>query len=305
MISSRIAREQSLYSSRASMAIPSLQRDLAALQEQLITGLRVNRPSDDPSAFAQARMLDSLDEQYAQFTRTIDSSRSWINRTSNELNTLTERFAEAHEEGIQALNDTLNDDDRKAVAGRIEALLEEVIDGLNAQSGGEYLFAGNRTTTEPFDEDGVPTGDLSGARNRQIGPNTELTINVSGERVVDTGQGYSIVESLQNMIEALRGEGAGLPDDVISLEDAVGQVGIARDHLIDLGAEVGSTARRLSHAEYQLQTASVETQRRRSELEDADYFATITALQQTQTTLQAALQTTASTVQISLLDYLR
>ncbi len=306
MIPSRIARQQSLYASRASNAIPALRRDLVALQEQLITGRRVNRASDDPSAFAQARMLDSLDDQYAQYTRTINSSRLWVNRTSDELNNLTELFAEAHEEGLRALNDTLNDDDRAAVADRIESLLEEVIDGLNAKSGNEYLFAGNRTTTVPFDDDGAATGDLSGSRIRQIGPNTEVTINVSGEQVLDTGAGYTIIESLQNMIDALRGVGIGVPGgDPPDLQEAVGQVEIARDHLIDLGAELGATAKRLSQAEFQLQNASIETQRRRSELEDADYFETIAAFQQTQNTLEAALTTTASIVQTTLLDYLR
>lgn len=299
MISSRIARQQSLYASQANTAIPALRRDLAALQEQLITGRRVNRPSDDPSAFAQARLMESLDEQYTQHLRTIDSSRLWVNQTSDALDTLTERFADAYDEGLKALNDTLNQGDRNAVAGRVEALMEEVIDTLNAKSGGEYLFAGTRTTTEPFDEDGTPTGNLSGERNRQIGPNTTLAINISGEHVLDAGDGVSIVESLQTMIDALRGE------RTVPLEDAVGDVGVARDHLIDLGAELGATARRLGHAELQLQNASIETQRRRSELEDADYFATISAFQQTQTTLEAALSTTASLVQTTLLDYLR
>ncbi len=305
MIASRIAREQSLYAARAGTEVPALRRDLAALQEQLITGRRVNRPSDDPSAFAQARMLDSLDGQYAQFGRTVDSSRLWVNRTADQLDTLTDRFAEAHEEGLRALNGTLNDGDREAVADRVEALLEEVIDGLNARADGEYLFAGNRTTTAPFDADGAPTGDLGGARTRQIGPNTTLAINVSGERVLDTGEGHTIVESLQNLVAALR---PGVPDGPlppVSLEDAAEQVAVARDHLIDLGAEVGATARRLGHAELSLQNASIETQRHRSTLEDADYFETVSAFQQTQTTLEAALATTASIAQTTLLDYLR
>ncbi|MEM1042289.1 MAG: flagellin [Bacteroidota bacterium] len=306
MISSRIARQESLYVSYANSAIPGIRRDLAGFQEQLITGRRVNRPSDDPVAFAQARMLESLDERYAQYGRTIDSSRLWVNRTSDELSNLTERFAEAYEEGLQALNDTLNEGDREAIAGRVEALLDEVIDGLNAQSGSEYLFAGTRTTTAPFDEDGAPTGDLSGARNRQIGPNTELAINISGEQVLDPGEGFTIVESLQNLADALRGADIGVPGDEPSdLAEAVGQVGTARDHLIDLGAALGATARRLTTAEYQLQNASIETERRRSELEDADYFETVTAFQQAQTTLEAALATTASITQTTLLDYLR
>ncbi len=303
MISTRIAREQSLYSSNAYGAIPGIRRDLASLQEQLATGLRVNRPSDDPGAYGQARRLDALNDRYAEYTRTINASQFWTDRTADELDTLAERFADAHEKGIQALNGTLNDGDRASIAAHVEGLLGEVLESLNAQAGGEYLFGGTRTKTAPFGADGLPTGDLSGERLRQIGPNTTVAINVTGEAVSDTGEGYSIVESLQNMIAALRAD----PDDTdtISLQEAVGQVQEARDHVINLGAESGSLSRRLDHAELRLADASVEVERRRSETEDADYFATITAFQQGQTRLEAALRTTASVVQTSLLDYLR
>lgn len=298
-MSLRIAREQSLYASNANASLATLRRDLAGLQEQLATGLRVNRPSDDPSAYAQARMLESLDQRYAQYGRAIGDARQWVNQTGNELGTLTERFTEAYEEGLRALNGTLNDDNREALAGRIESLLAEVVDGLNAKSGGEYLFAGNRSTTEPFAEDGTPTGNVGGDRRRTIGPSTDLVINVSGERVLDTGEGFTITESLQNMIAALRG------DDTVSLDAAVGQVIVARDHLIDVAAESGAVARRLDNAELQIQDASIEANRRRAEIEEVDYVETITRFQQAQTTLEAALRTTASAVQTTLLDYLR
>jgi len=298
-MSIRIAREQSVYAQNANASLATLRRDLAGLQEQLATGLRVNRPSDDPSAYAQARRLESLDQRYAQYGRAIGDARLWANQTGDELDTLTERFTEAYEEGLRALNDTLNEGDREAVADRIDALLAEVVDGLNAKSGGEYLFAGNRSTTEPFAEDGTPTGDLSGDRVRQVGPSTDLVINVTGERVLDTGEGFTITESLRTLAATLRG------DDTVSLDDAVGQVITARDHLIDVAADSGTVARRLDHTELYLQDASIEANRRRAELEEADYVETITRFQQVQTSLEAALRTTASTVQTTLLDYLR
>lgn len=316
MPSLSIAREQSLYSGYASGSLTTLRRDLASLQEQVGTGKRINRPSDDPTGFAQARTLEALEQRYDQYTRTIGAARLWTDRTQSALDGLAERFAEAHEKGIQGLNDTLGQDERNVIADRIDAILGEVADGLNAKAGSEYLFAGTRTTTPPFASDGSVAGsaddpdgpadppvvltDLDGERKREIAPGVEITINVTGSEVYDTGEGFTIVESLRNLAASLRGEADALP-----LQEAVAQVETSRDHLIDRGAAAGNVASRLTLTEAQLADATIETASRRSAIEDADYFDVIARVQSTQTALEAALRTTASISQTSLLDYLR
>lgn len=298
-MSIQIAREQSLYTSYASSGIPSLRRDLASLQEQLGSGKRVNRPSDDPTDFARARALESLERRYEGHTRTIGNARLWSDRTQSTLDTLSERFTEAYEKGIQGLNDTLGPDERNALADRIDAIFEEVVDGLNAKAGSEYLFGGTRTTTPPVDENGAATGDLSGLRNRQISPEVEIAVNVPGGDVLDTGAGFTVTESLRTLADALRGVG------LVELDEAVEQVTTSRDHLIGQSARAGDIGSRLNLAEARIADATVETARLRSATEDADYYQVVSDFQKTQATLEAALRTTASVSQTTLLDYLR
>jgi flagellar hook-associated protein 3 FlgL len=308
-----IAREQSLYSGYASGSLTTLRRDLAQLQEQIGTGKRINRPSDDPTGFAQARTLEALEQRYDQYNRTIGSARLWTDRTQSALDGLAERFAEAHEKGLQGLNDTNSQDERNVLADRIDAILGEVIDGLNAKSGSEYLFGGTRTTTPPLQEDGTLTGsdnvppdpvitvdDLTGERKREIAPGVTVTINVSGKDVLQSGSDYTIVDSLKNLAAALRGE-VDDPD----LQTAVAQVEVSRDHLIERGADAGNVASRLTLAETQIADATIETASRRSAIEDADYYDVVQRFQSAQTALEAALRTTASVSQTTLLDYLR
>lgn len=303
----QIAREQSLYTSYASSGIPSLRRDLASLQEQLASGKRVNRPSDDPTDFARARALESLERRYEGHTRTIGNARLWSDRTQSTLDTLSERFTEAYEKGIQGLNDTLGPDERNALADRIDAIFEEVVDGLNAKAGNEYLLGGTRTTTAPVDENGAATGDLSGLRNRQISPGVEIAVNVPGDDVLDTGEGFTITESLRTLAEALRNPDAETDPiaNTVSLADAVDRVTTSRDHLIGQSARAGDIGSRLNLAEARIADATVETARLRSAAEDADYYQVVSDFQKTQATLEAALRTTASVSQTTLLDYLR
>ena len=312
-----VARERSLYSSNAERSGPALQRDLSRLREQMSTGKRINRPSDDPDAFAVAEQMKALGSQYARYEESIAAARPWVDRTQATLDQLGELFTQAQEEGIRAANDARSADDRETIAQRLESLRDEVLDQLNAKHDGEHLFAGNQTGTPPFEE-GTTTGAIEpvadydaidGERTRPIGPDRSLVVNISGrelhkmeeDKVVGgmVVKGQTITGALDDLITAVRN------GDTAAMQDALGATEAARDHVVDLGAKAGTTAQRLTAAEEQLQSAGLTAERRRSEAEDADYLETVTALQQTQTRLQAALKATASTLQTSLLDFLR
>ncbi|NNF58623.1 MAG: flagellar hook-associated protein 3 [Rhodothermaceae bacterium] len=293
-----LSLERSLAASTPDRAVYRLRSTLAGLQEQAATGLRVNRPSDDPLAFEQARHWEALGVRLDQHLRAVGAARVWVDHTAVALDGLAELATTAYEEGLQGLNDTLSDEDRAALADHIDALTEEMIDRLNTQVSGEYIFGGNRTDQPPFADDGTATGgDVSGARVRRIGPGVDLQINMPGDRVQDLGGGQTAIGAMRALADALRGTG--------DLEAAVAEVTAARDHFIALGSEVGEVGSRLSAAELQLNDTKLQAERRRSELEDADLFDVASGLQRTQGQLEAALQTIATLRQRSLLDYLR
>ena len=293
-----LSLERSLAASTPDRAVYRLRSTLAGLQEQAATGLRVNRPSDDPLAFEQARHWEALGVRLDQHLRAVGTARVWVDHTAVALDGLAELATTAYEEGIQGLNDTLSDEDRAALADHIDSLTEEMVDRLNTQVSGEYIFGGNLTNQPPFADDGTPTGgDVSGLRTRRIGPGVDLQLNIPGDRVQDLGGGQTAIAAMRTLADALRGTG--------DLEAAVADVTAARDHFITLGTEIGEVGNRLSDAELQLNDTKLQAERRRSELEDADLFDVASGLQRTQGQLEAALQTIATLRQRSLLDYLR
>lgn len=306
-MSLQISREQSLYKAAASRQLDVLQHDLAQVQEHLSTGRRINRPSDDAVGFARARRLEALEQQYAQYQRSIETSHAWVDHTQAGLDAMAEVFMQASEEALRGANATATGDYREAIANRVENLRDEVLDTLNTKFGDEYLFAGTRTIFQspspdrPFEQTatGVVYQGNDGERLRPIGPDMNLAVNINGERVLDTGDGFTIMESLQNLIDSLRGTGA------TSIEEAMAQVETARDHLVDLGSTAGNLATRLDYAHSQIEESQLLAAEQRSNLEDTDFLEATMHFQKTQTTLQAALKVTASVLQTSLLDYLR
>ncbi len=306
MRSINLARQISLDSVSLERMLQVRQRDLAGYREQLSTGLRVNRPSDDAPSFARARKLEVITNRYDQYEQSIVNAQSWVNHTQDNLGTLADLFTSAHEEGIQAANDTLSDEDREAIASSLESSLAEVLDVLNTKVGDEYLFAGTNTTVQPFEQDGSATADGAGVtyygnddgRTRAVGPDTDLDVNITGQRILDTGSGFTVTEAFQGLIDAIR------TNDTTQIDTALGDLITARDHLLDTATEAGNLANRLDRINDQIGTARIEFESRRSYYEDADITEVILDLNRTETSLQATLQMVASIQQNTLLNFI-
>jgi len=301
-----IAQTQSLFSGVISEDVPELQRNISRLREQISSGTRVSRPSDAPDTFAVAEQMETLGNRLARHEESIEAARPFVDRTQQELEGLAELFTQARENGVQAANDSMSDEDREAIAQELESLKAEVVDRLNTQHNGEFLFAGNRTDTQPFNQDGTVNGgtpdDFAGLRKRPIGRDQKLTVNITGKELhqVDGDPNKTITGALDGLIEAVRPNN-GTND----IQTALADVENAQDHVINKGAKAGTIERRLSAAKDQLKAAKLNVESRRSNVEDTNFAKTVSELQQKQTQLQAALRATASSQQTSLVDFLR
>ncbi len=313
-----IASNSSVYSGVISDEVPRLQRDISRLREQISSGKRINRPSDDPTSFATAERMKTLGNQLARREESIASARTFVDRTQQELDGLADLFTRAREDGVRAADDTRSADDRAAIANELRSIKDEVVDRMNSTQDGEYIFAGNRTDTQPFGADGsandaAPINGsldaLDGDRTRPIGKNQDLTINVDGKALAqydtDGGDPETITGALDNLIKAVDPKdntpGPGTDPDIST---ALGEVEDALDHVISKGSEAGAIGRRLSTAQEQVEAASLEANERRSDAEDTDLATAISELQQRQTQLQAAFQATSSSQQTSLVNFL-
>ena len=311
-----IASNSSVYSGVISDEVPRLQRDISRLREQISSGKRINRPSDDPSSFTTAERMKTLGNQLARREESIASARTFVDRTQQELDGMADLFTQAREDGVRAADDTRSDEDRAAIAQELRSLKDEVVDRMNSTQDGEYIFAGNRTDTQPFNEDGDVNSDapingsldaLDGDRTRPIGKNKDLTVNIDGKALAQydtaaSGDPETITGALDNLINAVDPKDNTGSDPDIST--ALGEVENALDHVISKGSEAGAIGRRLSAAQDQVEAASLEANERRSDAEDTDLATAISELQQRQTQLQAAFQATSSSQQTSLVNFL-
>jgi len=295
-----IARQRGLYSGIADQELPEIRRDVSQLQEQISSGKRINRPSDGPTDYSVAEEMGRLDNKIDRRLSSVETARSFVDRTQQELDGLGDLFAQAQEKGVQAANDTVSDEDREAIARELQSIKDEAVDRLNARHNGEHIFAGNRTGTKPFNDDGSINGtsaDISGERTRPITQGQTLTTNIPGAELhqYDTGPSgpKTITGALDGLIKAVDPNDPSTNDIRGNLEE----VTEARDHVFSKGAEAGTIGNRLSVAREQLEAAQLNVRERQSNAEDTDIAQAASNLQQKQTQLQAAMQAIASNKQ--------
>lgn len=232
-----LARQLSVSESMIQRSRRLLRGDIGRVQEDLSSGRRINRPSEDPVGFEQARRLERFNKELDQYKRSINAAQNWSNVTQDSLEQLAALFTEANEAAVQAANDTYSDDERAAIAERLRGIKSSVIDELNTKVDDEFIFAGNNSLQKPFIDDpaspdygqvidpgsGPPPvaapdyTQFDGDRVRHIGPRLQVKINQTAQDVhqitpepvgppddpVDPPAGITIIDALDNLIEAV------------------------------------------------------------------------------------------------------
>lgn len=154
--------------------------------EQMSTGLRVNRPSDDPIAASQAVVLSQAQAQTAQFASARSFATQRISQETNTLSSVTTAIQAAQEKIVYAGNGTLSDDDRASLATDLQGIRDQLMNLANSQDGnGRYMFAGYKTDSAPFDS---TTGTYNGGTTnveQQVDSSRSMVIGHTGDKIFD------------------------------------------------------------------------------------------------------------------------
>lgn len=187
------------------------QGDLSDLNTQLSTGKRINQPSDDPVGAARALDMSHLIADSAQYQRNITSANSRLGLEDQTLSNTSNVLGRVRTLLLQAANGSQTDETRGDIASEMVQLREQLLGQANSTDGqGEYIFAGNRTGTQPFVSQGSVSyfGD-SGQRMVAAGPGLQVATGDPGSAVfvnVPTGNGtFAVSASAGNSGKAVAG----------------------------------------------------------------------------------------------------
>jgi flagellar hook-associated protein 3 FlgL len=160
------------------------QDDLSSAQEQLTTGKRVNRASDDPAAAARAERALAAENRAVAGQRAVDASKNAMTLTESALGDATELLQQVRETMLAAGNATYTDAERKGLADKIGELRKQLVAVANRADGaGTYLFGGQGSGQAPFLDAAGGVVYRGGSGETAVASTESLPITTNGEQI--------------------------------------------------------------------------------------------------------------------------
>ncbi len=290
---------------------------LSTAQQQASSGMRINRPSDDPSGVSAALLLRSAIDATEQFERNASRAESRVQAIESALGGATSVIVQARSIATQASNDTYDARSRANLANDVEGLFGQLLFEANTRSSSSYLFAGYASTTTPFVASGpfvdalpAPTVSFAGDSNEIEVPvldGVTVPTTLDGRRVfMGDGDGNGSPDAGREDLFALLGDlrNALRADDASGIRATLSRFDDAIDQLSEERSRVGAVGSRLVRAQDQLADRSVQLSLRLSDTQDADAAEVFSDLVNQENALRASLDAAGRLVQPSLLDFL-
>jgi flagellar hook-associated protein 3 FlgL len=263
------------------------------------SGLRVQRPWDDPAAAGRIASYRSSQSQFSSISKTSAYAQDQLRSADLALAEVEDTLQHLRTLAVQLINDNYSAEERSNAVLEVIHARESIINSLNRKVAGQYIFSGNQEDTPAFDEFGVFQGD-AGERKTEIGPGIFQRISIHAEDYVTAAAGGTDVFTLLTDLEAALGSnnGAGIELTLDQFDAVLSQVGSGR-------AEAGGIQNILIATETSAGIVADNAVITVGRLADADLIHSATELSMAQTALNAALSATARSFELNLLDKLR
>lgn len=286
-------------------------REAYAAQQQVSTGRRYQRPSEDPLSAMDALRAQRTQRALGQYSRNIADANARLATEGAVMTQLQDILDTARDIALSQGTVTATTATRRLGATEVQGLIDQIVTLGNTRVGNEYIFGGTATGAPPFVADPVPDGvdpvrhrnfvyaGNSGAaavRTAETGEGNVMAVNTDGDRLL-------VASGVLGALQTLRNELA--TDDVAGTAAQVPAVQAAFDQVALLAAEVGGRSRVTEAAATYVTTLEADTETRLGEAWNVDLEAATVRLAQVQTSMQAALLAASRVLNLNLTDYLR
>jgi flagellar hook-associated protein 3 FlgL len=287
------------------------QANMAALmkaQEQLTTGKRLVRASDDPVASLQVMSTNTSLRALDQYKSTVQQASSRIATEDGALSQLSDLLTRVKQLAVSQAGDTATVSTRAVANQEVGQIFQQIIALANTRFGNEYLFGGDQSTTAPFAVTGTTGATLdfsnvtgaSGQRSVQIADGQTFAATHDGKQIFADSGVLAAVRDLSRALDPASptyGNG-GIASAMTSIDSAL-------DSVQTLIGDTGARANALDSAGQNIDSLKTNLSTLKSNLQDVDMETAMTELTSRQLAYQAALVATSKLDSFNLTDYLR
>lgn len=140
-----------MFNEQAIRGISRLTEQANAYQEQIATGKKDLRPSQDPVAAARLSSIRDMEADIRRFTDNVGAAKTRLGLADTVLESMQNILIRANELAIQGANATNSQLDRQAIRAEVDQLRESMIGLANTMDDrGQALFGGYVMHEAPF-----------------------------------------------------------------------------------------------------------------------------------------------------------
>jgi flagellar hook-associated protein 3 FlgL len=268
-------------------------------QQQVTTGIRVVHPGDDPAAASMMVLHQMTLDRLGTVDKTVSSASAELQTADGALQSVSTLLAQARDLSVQLGNDTYSASDRASGAQQIQGISAQIVQVMNTQIAGRYIFGGNVDNTPPFDAAGNYQGDTA-TRQIEVAPGLMQNSSVRADQIIKgVGGGVDVLGALSTIATALAAnDGTTVRNSLDNLEAGVNQVASGL-------AQTGAMMDGMQNAQTVGAAATDAVQKALSAESEVDIFDASSELAAAQQGLEATLTVTSKSFQMSLLDFLK
>ena len=271
------------------------------LTNELSSGLRVSRLSDDAVAASTNVLLASSISRDSTFISTASTDESLLQVTDSALGEVVSQVTSAIGLAVGAGTGSLSAANLSAIGKQVADIRDNVVALANTNYLGSYVFSGSAGSTKPFALDSTTTpatttysGD-NDVRTITTPDGQQIGVNVPGSSLFGSG----LLDSLNQLVADLgAGNAAAAATDSSGLTAALSGLSTQR-------SAVGSALSRLTATSSYASAQSANLQAEQSTLISADTTQVATDLKTAEVQHEALLGVVSAADKTNLFDYLK
>jgi len=297
---------------RAAKQMTSSQTNLAKSQAQLAQGKQMINPSDAPDQASTVQRLKSILSRQDSYQTALNTVQNRLQGEDSTLSSVSDLLIRAKEIAVQANNDTLSPDNRKALGVELQGLRDQMLSLANTRdSSGNFLFGGSKVTQAPFISVAGGSPQYAGDQTRMsvmVGENRSMPINRTGtdafvpvNRTLPDGttQGVGFFNVMDDLIKGVN------TSDRPKMQGGLGELDTLLGGLSMARANIGSGLKGIDQQTGVIEDTILNLKTTLSSVEDLDYASAITKMNQQMLSLEAAQSSFAKISQLNLFNYIK
>nr|MDF9460522.1 flagellin [Bacillus pumilus] len=243
-----------------------------------------------------------------QYQKNLNEAQNWIDTSETSVTEIIDIMSNVRDKVLDAANGTKRPEDLATVGVEIGQMKKQIIDAMNTQMLGKFVFNGTNTNVKPVVEnaDGTFTFNFENytdANSVKSNISDGITLNVNSNPISAFGgqsaSGQNVIEMLTDLENSLKN------GTFANSDDALGSIDQFKEVMSAERSDLGARSNRVDLVGSRLTSQFEVLKNAKSDNEDVESEKAIIDLLQQEVVNRVALATTAKVIQPSLVDFLR